>query len=269
MENFIDKPMAPRRFVFEGDFGILTVGYHNFRLNYNPDYNFRVQNFYTWHFVLSGKGRLQIEGNTYDVTAGQMFFIPPATEIRYFPKEEEPWEYIWFSLKGDISKHYGELLGFNAPVKDNENFNKSKYILKRMFDELEQGGGYFGVLSAFYELMELSTSTQPHTGIDGVKRLIDEGFTRNDFSIEQLCEDTGISHPHLLRLFKEKYNTTLVKYLNKKRIEYACQLLLTTELSVKSVAFSCGFSDELHFMKTFKNKMGVSALKYRNSQKNK
>ena len=114
--------------------------------------------------------------------------------------------------------------------------------------------------------MEISTVVRSDTGLESVKRLIDEGFTRTDFSIASLCDDVGISHPHLLRLFKEKYNLTLIKYLNKKRIEYASELLQTTDLSVKSVAFSSGFLDELHFMKTFKKHMGLSALKYRNKK---
>ena len=119
------------------------------------------------------------------------------------------------------------------------------------------------MLSTLYEIMEISTVVRQNTGVESVKRIIDEGFTRTDFSISSLCTGVGISHPHLLRLFKEKYNITLIKYLNQKRIEYACNLLLTTDLSVKSVAFSSGFSDELHFMKTFKKHTGVSALKYK------
>ena len=264
MEKIINKAVFSQSFVFEGDFGILNIGYHNFSKQYTPDYNSRVQNFYTWHFVLSGKGKLKTGGKIYNISEGQMFFLPPATEIEYYPDENEPWEYVWFALKGEISKYYGDLLGFDTPVKNCRKFGKIKYLLKECFDLIENGGGYFGVLSVFYKLMEISTVIQPDTGIEYVKRIIDEGFTRADFSISSLCMDVGISHPHLLRLFKESYNVTLIKYLNQKRIEYACELLKITDLSVKSVAFSSGFSDELHFMKTFKKYMGVSALKYRN-----
>lgn len=266
MQKFISEPVLSRPFVFNEDFGILTLGYHDFSRIYNPEYTSRVQNFYTLHFVLSGKGTLKTGGEVYNVTEGQMFFLPPNTEICYYPTEKEPWEYVWFSLKGDISNQYGEQLGFNTPVKNCANFGKIKYLLKNLFNALDEGGGYFGVLSTFYEIMEISTVARSDTGVESVKRIIDEGFTRTDFSIASLCMDVGISHPHLLRLFKEKYNTTLIKYLNQKRIEYACRLLSTTELSVKSVAFSCGFCDELHFMKTFKKYMGKSALEYKRNK---
>lgn len=264
MEKFIDEAVTSRQFVFDGDFGIVNIGYHNFSREYTPDKNSRVQSFYTWHFVLSGRGKLITGEKTYKIKGGQMFFLKPNTTIEYYPDEAEPWEYVWFAFRGGISEHYGDLLGFDTPVKDCKNREKIRYILKNCFETLKAGGGYFGVLSTFYKLMEISTVIQPDTGIEYVKRVIDEGYTRTDFSISSLYVEVGISHPHLLRLFKEKYNTTLIKYLNQKRIEYACQLLKTTDLSVKSVAFSSGFSDELHFMKTFKKNTGVPALRYKN-----
>ena len=266
MQKIINEPSFVRQFAFNEGFGISTVGYHDFSRYYIPEYGSRVQNFYTLHFVLSGKGTLKTGGKVYAISEGQMFFLPPDTEICYYPTEEEPWEYVWFSLRGKICEQYGAQLGFDKPIKTCTNFSKIKYLLKNLFDAMKEGGGYFGVLSAFYELMEISTVIRSNTGVESVKRIIDEGFTRTDFSIASLCTDVGISHPHLLRLFKEKYNITIIKYLNLKRIEYACNLLLTTDLSVKSVAFSSGFSDELHFMKTFKKHMGVSALKYRNEK---
>lgn len=263
MQNFINEPMISRHFVFNEGFGISTIGYHDFSRCYNPEYSSRVQNFHTLHFVISGKGILKTGGETYNLSRGQMFFLPPNTEICYYPAANEPWEYVWFSLKGDMCEQYAKRLGFDKPVKPCTNFSKIKYLLKNLFDALEQGGGYFGVLSTFYEIMEISTVVHSNAGVESVKRIIDEGFTRTDFSISSLCTDVGISHPHLIRLFKDKYNITLIKYLNQKRIEYACELLKSTDLSVKSVAFSSGFSDELHFMKTFKKHIGISALKYK------
>lgn len=267
MQKIINEPCISRPFIFNENFGILTLGYHDFSRYYNPEYSSRVQNFYTLHFVLSGKGTLKTGGKTYNVSEGQMFFLPPNVEICYYPTEKEPWEYVWFSLRGEACEQYKKQLGFESPVKSCTNFSKIKYLLKNLFSALDEGGGYFGVLSVFYEIMEISTVTRSNTGVDSVKRIIDEGFTRTDFNIATLCSNVGISHPHLIRLFKEKYNITLIKYLNQKRIEYACNLLATTDLSVKSVAFSSGFSDELHFMKTFKKQMGVSALKYKNTHK--
>lgn len=247
------------------EFGILNVGYHDFSV-VKPATDFRTQNFYTWHFVVSGRGTLEIYGKRYQIKGGETFFIPPHTPMRYYPEKADPWEYVWFSFKGDLIEQYSKLVGFSAqtPVCTARNFEGTKHALKKLLESLsEDEGAPFRALSTFYQIMSLSTSHTETTEIRQVKKLLDENFATPKFSIEKLCRDVGISHAHLLRLFKEAYGTTLIRYLTEKRIELACELLRTTNLTARSVAYSCGFSDELHFMKTFKKATGKSALQYR------
>ena len=104
---------------------------------------------------------------------------------------------------------------------------------------------------------------RPRTAISAVRELIDESFAVTDFKIEKLCLDSGFSHSQLLRLFKNEYGRTIRDYLIDKRLERARTLLETTELSVYSIAVSSGFSDEVHFMKSFKRHFGVTASEYR------
>jgi len=56
---------------------------------------------------------------------------------------------------------------------------------------------------------------------------------------------------------------TPVEYLNSYRIEKASRKLLNTDMSVTSVAFSCGFNDLSYFIKTFKAIKGITPAKYR------
>lgn len=264
MGKFITQPKFVRHFPVTVESCISHVGYNDFSV-VKPAYAFRVQTLYTLHIVLSGRGTLEIGGKTYRINAEEMFFIPPGVAMRYFPDPDAPWEYVWFVLKGDIARHYGQLLGFSlgAPVRSCQYFHKIRNALGGLFDALERGGGYFSALSCLYALMDICTSYAPRTGIRVVKEQIDESFALPEFNINQLCLDTGISHAHLLRLFKQAYGCTIKKYVTDKRMDLACELLLTTDLSVKSVAYSCGFSDEIHFMKTFKKEKGISALQFR------
>lgn len=267
MGNFIEQPSFSKFFYSDGEFRILNVGYEDFSI-VKPSIAFRTQKIYTWHFVLSGGGTLEIGSKKYRVKSGEMFFIPPNTKMRYYPDKKQPWQYVWFAFSGKQITNYSRLVGFSLEnaVHSIPDFEKVKFILKKLFEQLISGEcGHFKALSAFFEIMEIATSSSATTGIKLVKRLIDENFSSAGFSIEQLCSDMGLSHAHLLRLFKEAYGTTLIKYIIKKRINLACELLRTTDLSVSSVAFSCGFADEIHFMKTFKKSVGVSALNYRKS----
>ncbi len=256
-----------KNFPNRNDSCLLNTGYDDFKVTKGWTF-FRVQNYSTLHFVLCGKGTLEMNGKRHEIRSGQAFFIPPNEKMRYFPKEDEPWEYVWFSLMGEAGEDYGRFLGFNSdePVKEIEHFAKISALLKKMLEGfLDNTGGYFTALSTFYNIMEICTSQKQLTGIQAIKKHIDDGFSAPEFNIDRLCRDVGVSHAHLLRQFKEAFGITLVKYVIKKRIALACELLKTTDLSVRSVAYSCGFADEAHFMKTFKKETGVSAGVYRKS----
>lgn len=268
MGIFIKQAAFYRYYYSNQEFSIINVGYDDFSV-VKPITEFRTQNFYTWHFVISGSGTLEIYGNKYNIKSGEMFFIPPDIPMRYYPTKSDPWEYVWFSFKGDLIEYYSELVGFSFqnPIYKSQNFEAIKSLLKKLLDLLiNNEGGYFSVISTFYKIMDVSTIISELTEIQQVKCLIDENFATPSFCVEQTCRDVGISHAHLLRLFKDAYGVTLIKYITNKRIELACELLRTTNLSVCSVAYSCGFSDEIHFMKTFKKTIGLSALQYKRKQ---
>lgn len=268
MGIFMQEYSFFKAFASEEDPILLNVGYHDFSV-VQGNRTFYVHKYYTWHFILSGKGTLEIYGKTFPLQSGQMFFIPPHTEMRYYPDEREPWEYVWFALTGAQAEKYGRILGTSEgnPLPPSVPFPKIVHTLRQMIDALKEGGGYFSALSAFYQLMEICTSSAPHTTEREIRQLIDQNFTSPSFSIEGLCAEIPISHTHLLRIFKTAYGITPKKYMLQKRMELACELLSATALSVKSVAHSCGFADELHFMKTFKKFFGISATDYRKEKK--
>lgn len=265
MEKFIETNDWIKHFQADEEFRILNIGYHDFHA-VKPLHTFHTQGFYTWHFVLSGKGKLEMAGKEHHLCEGDMFFIPPATTMRYFPDETDPWEYMWLAVKGEKMAYYGELLGFSLEnaSKKSGSFQKIKHILRSLFDRTVSAEcGYYGALAAFYELVDICTARSVHTEMQRVRELIDASFTMPAFRIEELCADVGLSHPHLLRLFKKTYGETPVRYLIKKRMSLAKELLEETDLSVCSVAYSCGYTDEFHFMKCFKRYVGVTALSYR------
>ncbi len=72
-----------------------------------------VQHGYTLHFVQSGSGTLQVKDKIFEVFEGDFFFLPPSVEMRYVPSENTPWSYYWFYLYGDGAKELGFSMGFS------------------------------------------------------------------------------------------------------------------------------------------------------------
>ncbi len=84
-------------------------------------------------------------------------------------------------------------------------------------------------------------------------------------NIEEVCELLKINKYYLTHIFKEKLSMPPVRYLQYKRLEKAKSLILTG-VPIKEVAERCGYSDTCYFCKVFKKYLGMSPLKYRQSQ---
>lgn len=69
------------------------------------------------------------------------------------------------------------------------------------------------------------------------------------------------------REFHRCYRTTPAKWLIKRRLECAAQMLRTTSLSILEIALECGFEEPSHFSRTFKSRFGRSPTDYREKEK--
>lgn len=81
--------------------------------------------------------------------------------------------------------------------------------------------------------------------------------------VGNLARIAKLSVSQFERRFKSAFKTTPLRYINKVRIDAACQLLVRTEQTLASVALDCGFYDHSYFTKRFKVQMGMSPSAYR------
>lgn len=91
---------------------------------------------------------------------------------------------------------------------------------------------------------------------------LDEHFTE-ELSLEHLSKEFGISRFRLSRLFSEKLQTGFPSYVTSKRLEYARELLSTTDESVTNIALDAGFGSSRSFFREFKNAYRLTPNEYR------
>lgn len=116
-------------------------------------------------------------------------------------------------------------------------------------------------------LLDLMTGLpQKNTPALIVKALsyIDENFT-GQIQIRDIADNLHISHTYLTKLFQKNVGVTPVKYMNMKRIEYACYLLQNTDLSCESISDKTGIYDNAYFHKMFKSVKGMTPVQYKES----
>ena len=73
----------------------------------------------------------------------------------------------------------------------------------------------------------------------------------------------GMSMRSLLRHFKEINGSSPKEYLIGLRINYACELLDSTQLSIGEIAFKSGFNDSNYFSREFGKRTGTTPSKFR------
>ena len=86
-----------------------------------------------------------------------------------------------------------------------------------------------------------------------------------DLRVAEIAEAAGTSVSTLERAFKDRMGTTPKKFIMQAKISTACEKLINTELSVKEISASVGFTDNASFTRSFKRLMGKSPSEYRNS----
>jgi two-component system, response regulator YesN len=77
-----------------------------------------------------------------------------------------------------------------------------------------------------------------------------------------IAKFVGITPEHLNHLFRQYTASTPMEYLTAIRLQAAKELLLNADLNVSEVAYQTGYNDPLYFSRVFKQKLGISPLKF-------
>ncbi len=82
-------------------------------------------------------------------------------------------------------------------------------------------------------------------------------------SLAALANLLGMSQYHFCKSFKQSMGMAPYQYVRRQRVERAKQLLEQKDLPIASIALQCGFSDQSHFTKQFRQLTGITPKAYR------
>ena len=75
-------------------------------------------------------------------------------------------------------------------------------------------------------------------------------------TIQQLAEELGVSYSNFRKLFKEHTGLSPATYQQDLRLQHAKELLTTTDMSIKEIAYRLNFDSPDYFSSKFKQKTG-------------
>ena len=94
--------------------------------------------------------------------------------------------------------------------------------------------------------------------IEYMKQHLDQPLT-----LRALAGSANLSASHYAGSFKTLTGYSPIDYFIRLRMHRACQLLDTTQLSVKAIATMLGYEDPLYFSRAFKSVNDIPPTEYR------
>lgn len=94
-----------------------------------------------------------------------------------------------------------------------------------------------------------------------LRKIIQDNLSDNEFNVERIGDEIGLSRVQLYRKVKALTGYSPVEMLRKARLTRARHLLRTTEKTVSEVAYAVGFSTPSYFSKCYKEEFGESPKK--------
>jgi len=230
------------------------------------DWHYHENAYFT--FILAGN---VIEGNKkeiYNCSAGSLLFhnwqdphynIKPKGFTRGFHIELQKNWFDGFDLQQD--KIQGSFTINDPDVK---------FLLYRLFKESKIDDE---VTSLSAEALLLQTLVKMQVGkIDPpqqmplwakkLKEILADEFAQKH-TLDGLSAQLQIHPVHLSRDFSKYFNCNLGEYIRKLRVERSFSLLHEHHLSLTDIAFRCGFADQSHFLRSFKQFSDANPSAYR------
>lgn len=239
-------------------------------------------------FVTRGGGRQNIDGKSYDMKPGSVFFIDRSIPHSIEPEGELSYTELiiapeFFGKEGD--EREGENRLRRIFYADNEYqpaltlLEEEQSVLNSLLRFIAREGetragdfraiirGYVWLLSQqLARALERSRSEaenrDPAYIVSVTLEYVDKHFTEN-ISQEELAERFGYNPAYFSRMFKKRLGENLSDYITGKRIELACRLLETTELSAEQVSERVGYRSKPQFYSTFTKYKGMTPRQYR------
>lgn len=119
------------------------------------------------------------------------------------------------------------------------------------------------IMSVFYSILHrLSLESSVRNVIIPAIKYIESNYQNPKLSNAALAKKCNISEVYFRKIFTETYKTTPKQFIVDMRINKAKQLLSDGILNIGAVAEKCGFSNQYHFCRLFKEKTGLTPTEY-------
>ncbi len=254
------------------------------------DYPDIISPYYRIYFVTKGKAAIFNNSSWHALEPGSIYFIPAFTRNSYFCKTYFEHVYIHFTIENEndftIFSNYNQIksvkyskvdlwlarrlleLNPNKQLKNYEprTYNNLHETTTNPFENvaihLETQGILLQLISRFISEYFFKKANTLPMKLVLILRFIQQNLDKK-ITVEMLAKQICLSPDYFSKLFVEYLKIGPIEYINKKRIEKAQLLLITTSHSIKQIGYTCGYENMAYFHRQFKMECKLTPKKFR------
>lgn len=142
-----------------------------------------------------------------------------------------------------------------------ENGLHAKFLILKIFKETLTADAYSGdsIMMLFSQLSDKSLSLKHYrtapVWIKHVEELLNDCWNENP-SLNDLSKVLQLNPITISKHFPKYFGCTFGEYMRRLKVDRSLLLVQDSKNSLTEVAMQCGFSDQSHFIRTFKSQTG-------------
>lgn len=233
-----------------------------------------------WAFTLlmcsEGKGWLDLPRSRLELRPGTFAVLRPFEYHAYQADADKPWSYYWVHFNGTHAQQYYDLLtkGGAHPTATVDLDHSFVLGFEAILGLYHDGHDYKALIQASAALHQLLGNVyalacrhgpaQPN--VQERLEWIAKELRKNpamQVSIHELAAATRMSSVHFSRQFRRWLGDSPRHYVNRQRVEKACEYLRDGELKIEAIARLVGCDDPAYFCRLFKRLRGCTPNDYR------
>ena len=220
-------------------------------------------NFSELTILFDGKLKYTVDGKTYPLKKNDVIFLPEGSLRKRTANEMA--NYVSFNIIDDVKRPFFMI--------NNGLSNAVKYIIAacdEIYDHtLEHTDERLSLLLSclFLQLEKQQQNALVHPLVGMIKEFVKENIDKK-ITLADVGKYTFFSPGHCDRVFKKETKQSIIDYALDSKIAEAKYVLLTEDVSLRTIAEKLGFDDYNYFARLFKKRIGVTPTQYKNKVKN-
>ena len=245
-----------------------TAGYFDAFYSFET-YNSIGRDDYYLIYVINGQLSICIDNKEYIAQKGSAIIFPPKYKYKY--RGNPPTYYLFVHFTGSYAERFLNECGYNSlPCIIDNDFSVE---IHNKFNLMVNTFLYNGLLSnqkcsyllqdILISIFESSLERADESLLKASLKYIHSSFTTK-IDVPYLARLENLSNSRYITVFKKHTGKSPNEYIIELRLQFAKNLINSTNMSIKQIGEHVGYTDPYYFSRLFKKYIGISPAEYRN-----